>query len=207
MTRKIYWLFPPLLIYNPAWTSRLPTGRQQVWSLYGLVILLALMGGLAGAAFAGYLPLRWLFMPILLVLTASGIYRLYNLVLSDFRQALIHTNWPYGLVLIGLIVCLSLLLAHLFALVIFRDVIRLAELRAESASFLTWQFIIDSRLLIANLTEPTIRLLWIWLQVVTMLLFTMPFLQLFFTRNNLHTHLYHVSQNLITRAQTPTTRS
>lgn len=206
MKQKLHWLFPPLTIYNPAWTARLPTGQQQVWSLYGLVVLLALLGGLAGAAFAYYLPWRWLFMPVSFVVMASAIYRLYNLVLTDFRQSLFDADWLSASLVLALMLVLCLLMAHGFALVIFQDVIRLNELRSQPVFFMNWQFFIDSYLLIINLSEPSIRLLWAWLQIVTTLLFTMPFLQLFFTRRNLHTHLHYVRQELSNQSTTATTR-
>ena len=203
MKQKLYYLFPPLTIYNPAWTDRLPVGRQQVWSLYGLVALLALAGGLAGATLGTYLPLRWICIPVGFLLMASGLYRLYNLVLTDFQHALTHKDWLYGTVLVLLILILSLGIAHVFALVVFQDVIRLAELRAAPAGFLDGSFFVDSWLLFENLSQPIILILWGWLQVVTVLLFTMPFIQLFFTRHNLHTHLYHVRQTSSSVPQLP----
>lgn len=206
MKQKLYYLFPPLTIYNAVWTDQLPVGRQQVWSLYALVALLALAGGLAGAALGAYLPLRWVCIPVGFLLVASGLYRLYNLVLTDFRHVLTHKDWLYGTVLVLLILVLSLGIAHAFALVVFQDVIRLAELRAAPTDFLSWSFFVDSRLLFDNLGQPIILVLWGWLQVVTVLLFTMPFIQLFFTRHNLHTHLYHVRQDLLQRTPTATTR-
>lgn len=207
MKLKLHWLFPPLTIYNPAWIARLPTGQQQIRSLYGLVVLLSLVGGLAGAAFACYLPWRWLLMPISFMIMASAIYRLYSLMLTDFRQSLIYINWLSALLVLAIMLAVSLLIAHAFALVVFQDVIRLAELRIQPAFFINWQIFVDSYLLIINLSEPSIQLLWAWLQMVTILLFIMPFLQLFFTRHNLHTHLHHVRQELSDQSTTGTTRS
>ena len=206
MKQRLHWLFPPLTIYNPVWTARLPTGQQQVLSLYGLVVLLSLFSGLAGAAFASYLPLQWLFVPVSFTMTASAVYRLYNLVLTYIRQALSEADWLSSLLIMVFMVVLSLLIAHIFALIVFQDVIRLAELRIRPAFLVNWQFFVDSYLLIVSLSELSIRLLWAWLQIVTTLLFIMPFLQLFFTRHNLHTHLHHVRQELSNQSTTATTR-
>lgn len=195
-------VFPPLSIYNPAWVNRLPTGREQVRSLYGLVMLLSLFGGLIGAVFGRYLPIHWLMMPVCWIAATAGLYRLYNALLTDFRQSLLQDQLLSCTLSIGLMGFICLILAHLFSLMVFQESIRLAALGVDKSTFINWLFLSDSARLFDELTEPSVLLLWIWLQVMTQLLFATPFLLLFFTRSNLYTHLHHVRQILIDRVQT-----